>query len=338
MKKIINEIIDKIDLTLKFDEDDYVDFGNKKYKAVKISNDNFHGIREKKISKKICFVDGGNNEIIKANNFSLQFIRVYYNIFKDNKKVKSNKFEFFLFVNCVGKRYNASFFSIKGDLKVDNLQFDYFDKSLSVGEHRVSISKIGETARRFLELEICNKTLDDLDSEDLLVMDRNLEIDVTNEEKFFDRIYEKALEKEVIVGGLSKTTNLLTKKGNSVNALLNSLGAGEWYYWPLAEINEFDMYFVKFNERSRYCFRLDISNKVKYDINEVMNLLMENSKDAVFIGYPYGLIEADKFARVSNNDKKYLRTMFMTKFGKNAENIKKYEASLDAHDILDSIL
>ncbi|MCG2719438.1 MAG: DNA double-strand break repair nuclease NurA [Nanoarchaeota archaeon] len=344
MKEIIDKIIDRINSSVEISGDDSIEVGDK---SVKINKENFNALENpddflcpenRKFSwkikingkdKKICFVDGGNAEIIKASNFSLQFVRVYYNVFKENRKIKSKRYELFVLVKAVdedGIKYKVEFFG--DDLKLD-LSFDSFDKSLRTGENRVKISKVGDVVRRFLELEVCNNILD---SADVLVMDRDLEVSVTNEDKFFDKLYENALKNNVVVCGLSKTTSLLTKKGNSVNALLNSLGNGKWYY-KLVE----GVYFVKLNDRSKYCFRLDVGGRVKYDINEVLSLLVENSKDPIFLGYPYGLISADKFARVSNDEKNYLRTMFMTKFGKKWENIDKYEGSLDAHSVLDKV-
>lgn len=319
-----------MDNCLGVSEDDKVDMPG--YKPVKIDKNNFNQITEiENKNKKIIFVDGGNAEIIKASNFSLQFIRVYYNVFEDNKKIKSKRYELFVLVKAVNKddkiKYETEFFG--NDLKLD-LVFDSFDKSLREGENRVKISKIGEIVRRFLELEVCSTALNECD---VLVMDRDLEVNVTNEDKFFEKLYEKGK----IICGLSKTTSLITEKGNSVNALLNSLKEGKWYYWPLVESKETDIYFVKLNEKGKYCFRLDISKKVEYDINEVLSLLVEQSKDPIFLGYPYGLIDADKFARISNNEKMYLRTMFMTKFGKKWEKIRKYETSVDAHDVLDKV-
>lgn len=327
MKEIIDEIISRIDDSLEISEDDYVDMPG--YESIKINKERFNEIKTTEIKKKIIFVDGGNAEIIKASNFSLQFIRVYYNVFEDNKKVKAKRFEVFVLVKAVNKdgiKYETEFFG--NDLKLD-LSFDSFDKSLRQGEHRVNVSKIGEIVRRFLELEVCNIALSE---GDVLVMDRDLEIDVTNEDKFFDKLYGNALKRKVVVCGLSKTTNLLTKNGNSANALLNSLGNGAWYYKLVDGV-----YFVKLNEKSKYCFRFDVSEKVECDIDEVLSLLVENSKDPIFLGYPYGLVMADRFARVSNNEKNYLRTMFMTKFGKRWEKIGKYEGSLDAHEVLDRV-
>ena len=65
--------------------------------------------------------------------------------------------------------------------------------------------------------------------------------------------------------------------------------------------------------------------------------MANNCNDSVFIGYPYGLIEADKNARVSNNEKNMLLTLFSAKFGKDWEKIKESLSNLDAHEILDSI-
>lgn len=63
--------------------------------------------------------------------------------------------------------------------------------------------------------------------------------------------------------------------------------------------------------------------------------LVENSGDALFLGYPYGLIAVDKFARISNEEKKNLRMNILLK----AENkeIAEYLSTTDAHGILDNM-
>jgi hypothetical protein len=65
--------------------------------------------------------------------------------------------------------------------------------------------------------------------------------------------------------------------------------------------------------------------------------LLANSKDISFPGYPYGLIIADRFARVSNNEKAYLRTLFFSKAGGKTEMLVNETASINSHNILDSI-
>ena len=68
---------------------------------------------------------------------------------------------------------------------------------------------------------------------------------------------------------------------------------------------------------------------------EIINSIAANCNDPVFIGYPYGLIEADKIARIGNNEKEFLRTVFLTKLKK--KDIEKYLSAKNAHGILDRI-
>ena len=86
------------------------------------------------------------------------------------------------------------------------------------------------------------------------------------------------------------------------------------------------MFFIKLNKKSRHIFRFEVYKKNKFDVNEILTLLKIN-QDPVFLGYPYGLIEADKFARVTNNEKEYLKTIL---------SLKRIEEK-EAHEILDSI-
>jgi hypothetical protein len=48
------------------------------YEPVEINEKNFHNIERDIKNRKIVFIDGGNSEILKSSNFSLQLIRVYY--------------------------------------------------------------------------------------------------------------------------------------------------------------------------------------------------------------------------------------------------------------------
>ena len=79
---------------------------------------------------------------------------------------------------------------------------------------------------------------------------------------------------------------------------------------------------------------MDLSNE---NINNTVSALKQNSKDPVFLGYPYGLIEADKFARISNNEAEYLRMTFVAKACKSFDKIKQHLNALNAHSILDNI-
>ena len=134
----------------------------------------------------------------------------------------------------------------------------------------------------------------------------------------------------------------MTDKGNSITNALNKFNvSGKWIYHPVAEISsnehKAEMAFAKLHEKSKYIFRFEIYKEQKNKINEIATLLADNSKDSVFIGYPYGLIEADRNARISNNEKGMMQTFFSVKFGKEWDKIKDSLTSTDAHEILDKI-
>ena len=147
MKKVINDIVNELDKIISFSED--------KINGINIEKNNFKKINQGKLKKKICFVDGGNQEIIGSSNFSLQFIRIYYNIFLD-KKIDSRKCEFFILINSInennGVKYKTKIFS---DFKELELIFDSFDNTLT-GIKRAKISEIGNVIRRFAEIKVAS--------------------------------------------------------------------------------------------------------------------------------------------------------------------------------------
>lgn len=337
-EQIIKQILEKI--SIKNDiKDESISFSDKRYRAFELDKKNFHGIGSAITDKKIAFIDGGNADILNLGDLSLQLVRVYYNIFHKNKKIESKRHDFYVLVQTIGKEDKIEYsVEISPNNLLGSLMFDSFDDTLSEGKHRVNISKIGEAVRRFLELHLAKVVVDRLDKGDIIVLDGSLEASMTNEVDFFDGLFQKALEKDIIISGLSKSCTLLTDKGNSVLSVLKAISpAGCWYYYPAAEINseehQADLFFARLNENSKYIFKVDIFKKNSYSPDEVFSLLKDNSKDPVFLGYPYGLIDADKFARVSNNEKEYLKTMLMVRLKR--EDLG--DRSVDAHSVLDSI-
>ncbi|MDP7115853.1 MAG: DNA double-strand break repair nuclease NurA [Candidatus Woesearchaeota archaeon] len=307
-------------------------FSDKRYKTFEIKKENFKKITQTDSNKKIAFIDGGNSEILKTANISLQLIRVYYTIYQNNKRIESKKIESFILVNSKKGNnqlsYQTSIFN--KELLPSNPEFDIHDNTLSEGRHTVNISKIGETIRRFAELHLAETITD---KTDIIVLDGSLQSSVTNEINYFNALYKKAIEQNTIITGLCKSTTLLTEKGNSLTNTLSLLEPKEtWYYHPIVESEHQDhqanIFFTKLHSLSKHIFRFEVYKAQSPNINEILTLLKQNSKDPIFLGYPYALIEADKFARVSNNEKEYWNTILTTKIKINKK---------DSHEILDTI-
>ncbi|MEK6916427.1 MAG: DNA double-strand break repair nuclease NurA [Nanoarchaeota archaeon] len=324
MQEIIQKILEKIE---KKDNDELLS-DISEGPNIKFDGKNFFDFSAKKSEKKIAFVDGGNLEILKTPSISLFFNRIYYTIYQNNKRIENKKFEFYSLIYSSDKNnklvYKTEYFFTVGKFEFKEYEFDSFDKKITFGNRRAKISLIGNIIRRFAELKIASS----IDA-DFVVLDGSLEATYPFEEE----LIKNAMLNSVLCG-ISKTTELLTKYGNSVTAyLLNMTNKKEWYYY-CTKAKDYKTYFAKLHPKSKYVFRIDIA---KETVDELFGLLKENSKDAVFIGYPYGLVEADRFARVSQREKDMLKIQLEARAKKNFEKLLPYIKSIDAHDVLDNI-
>jgi hypothetical protein len=72
------------------------------------------------------------------------------------------------------------------------------------------------------------------------------------------------------------------------------------------------------------------------DVNEVFAQLAKNSQDMCFPGYPYGLIDADRFARVREGEVQNFQVLLLSEISKRGK-WKKFAQHIrasDAHEIL----
>ncbi len=330
MEKIIEKIKSKL-----FIDEDLPEFFDKKYRISELKKENFEEIKNSEKSA-IVFIDGGSQELFKAPNISLFFNRIYYCVYENNKRIKSKKYEFYSLIYTEQKDkdifYKVDILFTKDSFEIPNLEFSVKDKTLMFGKNILDISNIGNCVRKLLEIKLASLIEE---KNTIIVLDRNLEAKMTYEKEFLKELFENMKKKNNIICGLAKTSSLLTKKGNSVNALLNSLGPDEAWSYKIAETEAFEIYFAKLNSKASYTFRIDIAKGSNKD-NIFYNLKL-NSKDPVFLGYPYGLIEADSNARVTNKEVEFLKMQLIVKFGSEFKKFKKYLQSQDAHSILDNI-
>ncbi|MEE9525395.1 MAG: DNA double-strand break repair nuclease NurA [Candidatus Woesearchaeota archaeon] len=302
VKEIFSKIIDSIE---------------NKVLSKEISIDESRFVDVKSVGEgRIAFVDGGQAELLKAANFSLQFIRVAGLIFEDNKKKESIVEEFFVLISMNGDEYETEVFTVKGK-GVEGIKINSFDETIREGKERASISKVGGIIRRFAEIDLAGR----IDS-NKVVLDGSLKTMIKGE----DERMKGLLEKDKVIAALAKTSKLV-EDGECILSQLKK--EGEWYY------NIGESFVVKLNRNSNYVFEFDINNKEKVD--EVLGMLRANANDAVFPGYPYGLVMVDKIARISNEEKDYLLTIFKSQAGKKWEKISRSLNMLNAHEILDNI-
>ena len=340
--EVISKILESIDEKSILTEA-YPKFSGGGYRAHRIDIKNFHEIKKSSSNKKIAFIDGGSAEIIGSANFSLSLIRACCVVYQNNKKILTKKLEFFSFTHAVNRNneiyYDTALIGQKNSNFLEETSFSSFDPTLMSGVNRAEVSSVPNAIRKFLELRLA-KIISENNFCDIIVLDGNLQCTLTNENKYLNELYESCTKNNVILAALSKTNSVFTENGNLLSAVLASISnMDSWFYHPIAEIDNSrhraEMFFAKFHDKSKHVFRLEILNIQKMMAEQVINEIASNCRDPIFIGYPYGLIEADRMARVSNQEKEMLKTTILVKLRN--KNVEKYLNASNAHAILDKI-
>ena len=338
-------------------------FGNPDYELLPFPPASFVPIRDVESNVRTAFVDGGNQEIIGAPNFSAQMNRVYFNVFRGRERIlpKSlpRRVEFYS-VTMAGYRddgifYDTTVFPLRPEfegLVPDKLlSFNSLDRTVTLGAQRADITRVASVARRFAEWEFAKHVVEDeLEEGDVIVHDGSLQTSLTNEHVYLAGAFEAAVRRGVVFSGISKTSTLFTTTGLSLLGAVQGLAEdydvnGPWCL-PIARVanvlhNAF-IYVVKLHESARYVFRFEIYGEQARRMSEedlcgVTSALASNSKDISFPGYPYGLIDADSFARVSGDGMDAYRVPLLSEISKRGgwKKVSRHVCSGDAHGVLD---
>jgi hypothetical protein len=345
-------------------------FGDDRYSPCKLTTDHFFPLPKRMTEGKVAFIDGGRAELLSAPNFSIGLNRVYFGLFQGDQRLEPtnipSKIDFFTVcyaaISGDDITYKTELVPFEEDWidflpdKTD-LQFKSFDRTLMTGYQRVSINRILDVARAFAEWRFSKLIIDlELEKGDITVRDGTLQTFVTNESKYSDEAYDAALNKGVYFTAVSKTSTLFTDTGQplfpSIGILSETSGLKDqpWYYYPIVNIghpgHRAEMFAVKLHENSEHVFRFEVlkDQVIKHNLGEIeliLSALAANSRDIGFPGYPYGLIDADRFARVQMSEKTAREFQFRAVLSSQKsvwEKISKFVKSSDAHEILNKLI
>lgn len=317
-------------------------------------------------SSKIAFVDAGNLELLGSSNFSVHLIRGYFSIFQRNCRIvpraPSQKYELFSVAvareSSKGIAYECSIIPISAAsgrfFPAKKLVFDSFDETLSARQNfRANISVIGAAIRRYMEWSIASEVIEnELDSGDILLRDGTLESSVTGEDVYSKKAFDAAHAKGAALCALAKTSSLLTTTGFPLAYAVDSIAETEkvpapWLYYPLCENKNpghpAEIFVVKLHKNSARAFRFEMdkhSAQIEGNVISAISEISANSCDASFIGYPYGLIDADAMSRISFREAQNYRAMLSSVLEKKGAlaSIQKLSGAIDAHDVLNEII
>ena len=238
-------------------------------KDIKIDKGNFIEIKKQYSGNKIVFVDGGQAELLKAVDFSLQFIRVVALIFKNNKKIDLVINEFFVLISVEadkeGIKYTTEIFKLKEDATaINNISLNSLEPSIREGNERADISKIGGIVRRFAELKLAENLIEKLGKNDILLLDGSLKCMVKGEHENMQSLFAKADSLGIIVASLAKTTRLLSENGVDILSQLNqSAEKNKRWHYHFDNKEDYAVYAVKLSKNSSHVFEFNIFDKQK---------------------------------------------------------------------------
>ncbi len=311
--------------------------GDCKYIGLELKKENFHNINGPNI-KRVIFTDGGNAELFNNNSLSVQKLRVYSSVYENKKRLQSFR-EDLDAIAYTSIRNGEIIYTLETEPNKINLSLDSNDSSIRKGMNRAQISSMFDVARRFLEIkqssDMCRKF-----HNSLIVLDGTLKPNYPGEKEILNELYKTAEENDCFVCAVAKTNNLITNKSLPVNYVLEKIAPFEkWYYYPIMQNknsnHKAEIIMAKLNKSSKFIFRIEIAKHNMNNIGTIIATLKEFSSDFSFPGYPYGLIDADRFARISNDEKNILRLRFLHKLNKEVVNS---ENNTTAHDILNRII
>ncbi len=339
MLKDLYEVME--DLSDTPDEWGEPDFSQEQYyDPVELTSENLTDYEAKNEDRKICCIDGGNNKVYRSPTDSIHLIRIYFNIFQGEKRVENiDPFTAFLTSRFDGNCIEAELKPLNGSIPFGQSRFVLDESEV---EEKTPTSA-GHTVRKYLEWKALRYAVDEyLDEGDIVVRDGVLQTTVESEREYAEEAYRKVEEAGAALVGIAKTSSLMTTENYpliaSVQAIARESGKKMWYYHPIAHNShpdhKGDLYIVKYHPSSDYAFRTEFYRDVEVDREEVLSQLAFQARDPIFLGYPYGMVDADKKARVTDEEVDYLKNM-----GKNKmkDSFRDKINSKNAHDRLSNI-
>ena len=185
-------------------------------------------------------------------------------------------------------------------------------------------SRMMSVPRAFAEWKMAAAVVErELSEGDILVLDGTLQTGYGGEARLANALYDAARSKGVVVCALAKTTTLMMAGGvpvlHAAHEAARAAGHHVWYM-PLARRVSGDgsgfVLAARLHRRTRFAYRLEVLRD-QYDamapdeIAGIIGSIAANSGDPSFPGYPYGLVSADRNARVRGTEAAVHRRMLL---------------------------
>ncbi|MFQ5910978.1 MAG: DNA double-strand break repair nuclease NurA [Thermoplasmata archaeon] len=342
-------------------------FGDPRFAAHDLKEENFHEVQPSRQAHRVAFVDGGQQPIFSSPSLALWLQRVAYVLYEGDRSLPSQELKqrvdyYALALAEPGEEDELEFQVYLYPVDIEtahllpeeaHLRFSSKDRSLAWGYHRVEIGMVLDTVRLYAEWTLARAVAEhELTDGDVVVRDGTLQTGRTNEGIYATAAYDAALKNGVLFGALSKSSTLFTSTGlpllSAIGGLAHRVPYSTWYYHPIVDIthpdHRGDMYAVQFHSRAEYIFRFEILREQAENgtglVGDLLATLAQNSRDIRFPGYPFGLIDADRVARVRQWEAGPHITRFLSEASRLdiLDRLNDFRRTVDAHSRLDEVI
>ena len=318
------------------------DWGKLPYGAVgEIKRENFHEIYERYEDREIFYVDGGSNRIYLSPKQGVYVVRIYVSSFSGTRKIYDLRSTNLVYIKNLGDTSVVEIHNLEGEQYLQSyLEMDN-DSSQERSEELIP-TIIAQSIRKSMEW-LAIKNIAMMNPKSIIIKDGSLQSGSRGESEYM-RLAAKAVEdSNSKLVGIAKTSSLTTSKGYAVSSILMHLSRklgvkAPWIYYPIFRKGEKgilgDVAFGCYHSLSEYVFRTDFYNMDFSEFKEIAEIISFHSSDAYFYGYPYGLIDADVNARVSDEEARELKEIFdfmLEDFGRFERN------ATNAHDLISEV-
>ena len=173
-------------------------------------------------------------------------------------------------------------------------------------------------------------------TEGYFIVDGLLQAEVNSEQRLLQAASKLADEKGLMLAGFAKTAGLLDP-GVLPSPIISK--NGEWYA-RVGEIpsRESYLYVVKFHRKAMAPYAVEVSKHGKGDYQSLFSALFSDSLDPHLPGYPHGLIDVDRRARIGHHEAERFKNYFLSKLPREvSQEIIRQERAISTHDILNAI-
>lgn len=284
----------------------------------------FREIHEADQPRRMAFVDGGSSTIAESPGFAISLNRLYCSLFRGRTREATSpapRVEFFsLVTRKVRASETGSVVSYDASLfpqAEEHRRFLPSEQDVSSSIREVAAGRdprIPSVARSLGEWQMARMVAETLEDGDMLVMDGSLMTLDRTESGYAQDLYDTASRRGVIVCALAKTSRLTTRGGEPLLSRVREISSetryGRWRIDVADRMSAHDRGFVmavKLHPNAAFSFRFEILRKQFDGMDEaekdhILGSLAANSGDISFLGYPYGLVDADRYAQVRNRD------------------------------------